>query len=314
MELPDGFAYVAVVRPEFSVLESPVVSADQLAEGTLRLRYEDIAQDGALAPSVLSAGVGVSVWEKLMANPAAQGMWSRGEIPILTRLVLASGEGPVSVGAPVTIRGAHRFSHVRLDSGEVDRILLEMWASARAPRGHTHGPVPGPEAEIVTAGRLYAEHVLTRLFAAKGDRKVRRLEVPGMPEVPAPEVPFVSPARTGELPMGAHALGEARMTSVAFGMSHSDANQHVNSLVYLRMAEDAALVHLKTLGRGPALSIELAEAAYRKPSFAGESLSLVLQAFETSHEGRARVGVFGGFVDEGGPLTEARTFVRLLFR
>jgi hypothetical protein len=302
------------MRPTFDLLVPPPVPEENLARGSLRLRYEDIAQDGSLALSVLSAGLGASVWEKLLAQPAARTMRDRGEIPILTRLVLAAGEGPISVADPLRMDGCFRFSHARLPSGEVDRILVEMWSSASAPRGSTYGPPSGPDAQVVTAGRLYAEHVLTRLFAPKEDRKIRRIELPSMPEVPGPEVPWVPPAKTAELFDGARPLGDTTSAKVAFGFTHTDANQHVNSLVYLRMAEDAALQRLASLGRDTQLVLDTAELAYRKPSFVGDVVSLELRAFESTHEGQPRLGVVGGFVDEGKPFEQARTFVRLTFR
>ena len=302
-----------VILP-FDFLEPPLVPPEQLAQGILRLRYEDITQDGGLALSVLLAGLGASVWAKLLSDPAGAPMRERGEIPILSRLVVAAGEGPISVAVPLAIEGRYRFAHVRQPSGEVDRILVEMWASARAPRGTTQGPTPAPDAGIVTAGRLYSEHVLTRLFASKEDRKVRRMAMPGVPEVPPPEVPLIPPARTATLPEGARSLGAPTSAPVAFGLGHTDSNQHVNSLVYLRIAEDAALVHLASLGHRPALALASAEVSYRKPSFAGDRLSVVLSAFEATVDGKTRLGVYGAFVEDGEPLERGRTFVRLRFR
>lgn len=262
---------------------------------------------------MLSAGLGASVWADLLRDEnATRGMRERGEIPILSRICLEAGAGPIAVGNPLEMAGTHRLSHVLDSSGEVERILVEMWAEASAPLGRTNGPAPERAGEVEVVGRIYAEHVLTRLFAAKEDRKVRAMDVPGQPRVPGPSVPLVQAASTFSLPEGAHPLDEARVhpSPVVFGLGHTDSNQHVNSLVYLRMFEDLALTTLGMIGQSPSRGLCSAELAYRKPSFAGDRLEVLVRPFETED---GALGAVGAFREQNHELSRARTFVRLVF-
>jgi hypothetical protein len=67
---------------------------------------------------------------------------------------------------------------------------------------------------------------------------------------------------------------------ITFGLVHTDSNMHVNSLVYLRMFEEAALRRLAQLGKGSAVLGRTLDIAYRKPCFAGQTMFVVEQAFE----------------------------------
>lgn len=297
------------------LLRAPDLGPEAKARATIRLRYEDVMQDGTLQVSVLSAGLGASVWQHLLVDEASRQMRESGEIPILSRLLLGAGEGPISVAAPLEIEGSYRLSHGCLPSGEVERIYVEMWAEARAPRGHTFGPTPEPGTDMITCGRLYAEHVVTRLFAPKGERKVRRLDHPNLPPVPGPQIPIVPARATFALPEGAVALAPETSREIVLGIGHSDSNQHVSSLAYLRLAEDAALIALRAHASNAApLAIESAELAYGKPSFGGEALAIVTRPFELTIDGKKRLGVSASFVEAGRAPEEGRTFVRLVFR
>jgi acyl-CoA thioesterase FadM len=79
-----------------------------------------------------------------------------------------------------------------------------------------------------------------------------------------------------------------------FGLVHTDSNMHVNSLVYLRVFEEAALRRFATLGRGASLLGRTLDIAYRKPCFAGQTMRVVQQAFEE----QGRLGVAAVLVDE----------------
>jgi len=299
--------------PDTDILTAPPFGPEATARGSLRLRYEDVTQDGSLQLSVLSAGLGASVWAHLLADETSRRMHEGGQIPILSRLVLGAGEGPISVAAPLEVHGAYRLSHGRLPSGEVERIYVEMWAEARAPRGHTFAPPPPADAETITCGRLYAEHVVTRLFAPKGERKVRHLDHPSLPPVPGPEIPIVAARSTFELPEGAAPVASELRRAVAFSLAHTDSNQHVSSLAYLRLAEDAAALALRGYTGSP-LSLARAELAYGKPSFAGDELSLVLRPFEATAAGKKSLGVVCAFTEPARAPEDGRTFVRLVFR
>jgi len=97
---------------------------------------------------------------------------------------------------------------------------------------------------------------------------------------------------------------------------HTDSNMHINSLVYLRMFEEAALRRFRALGQGSALLGRSLDIAYRKPCFAGQTMRVVQQAFE--HEGR--LGIAAVLVDDAEAqneeaLARARphAYVRILF-
>ncbi len=90
-------------------------------------------------------------------------------------------------------------------------------------------------------------------------------------------------------------LGSGRLdpTPVVFGLVHTDPNQHANFLAYPSFAEDAALRRLRELGESTSVLARVMEVGYRKPSFAGETLGLVLQAFRWNGD----LGIVAAFVD-----------------
>jgi acyl-CoA thioesterase FadM len=103
---------------------------------------------------------------------------------------------------------------------------------------------------------------------------------------------------------------------VVFGLVHTDSNRHVNSLAYLRMFEEAALRRFAELGKTSSWLGRSLEIVYRRPCFAGHSMRVVQQAFETE----GRLGIAATLVDAEGTvspesLAKARphTFVKILF-
>jgi hypothetical protein len=86
------------------------------------------------------------------------------------------------------------------------------------------------------------------------------------------------------VPEGAAALEPGRIADplpVVFGLVHTDSNMHVNSLVYLRLFEEAALRRLVALGRGSVVLARAVDIAYRKPCFAGQTMHVAQQAYES---------------------------------
>jgi acyl-CoA thioesterase FadM len=75
---------------------------------------------------------------------------------------------------------------------------------------------------------------------------------------------------------------------------HTDSNMHVNSLVYVRLFEEAALRRFAALGKGSALLGRMLDIAYRKPCFAGQTMRVVGQAFEQG----GRLGMAAALVGE----------------
>jgi hypothetical protein len=300
-----------------TVPRCPDLPAEQRAAASLPFRYEDIAQDGRMMLGALSPALGAVIWANLFKDhPAARELGRVGIVPILTRLVAEGLPGPFSVNTATTVTGAFQPAHAQRD-GKVDKLIFNMWAQMEAPHAHTFGPRPPEGAPLAVAGRVFAEHVLTRLFAPAADRKVTRLDVPGLPEVPPDVVAWRPPAAILELPEGAAPL-EADFSAdpqpVVFGLMHTDSNQHVNSLIYPRLFEEAAVRRFAAIGKSPAVLARFLEVGYRKPSFAGERLRIVLRTFTLGE----RLGAVGAFVtDDEATLAPAqakpRCCLKMLF-
>ncbi len=300
-----------------TVPASPELPAEQRASAPLPFRYEDIAQDGRVMLGALSPALGAVVWVRLLAHhPASRELHRAGIVPILSRLVAEGLPGPFSVSSTATVSGAFQAAHATID-GKVDKILFNMWAQMEAPHASTFGPRPPADAPLAVAGRVFAEHVLTRPFAPAGERKVTRLDVPGLPSLPPDAVVWRPASTILELPEGAEMLEpdfSADPQPVVFGLAHTDSNQHVNSLIYPRMFEEASLRRFAELGKSPAVLARFLEVGYRKPSFAGERLRIVLRTFTLG----SRLGAVGAFVtDDEAMLSPAqakpRCCIKMLF-
>jgi hypothetical protein len=227
----------------------------------------------------------------------ARAVSKAGIVPILTRLAIQGGGGPISVRRPVTADGRYQLLHTVDAKGEVDRLVMAMWVSMTAPKGRTHSPEIG---EPVWIGKVYAEHVFTRLFAPPEQRKVLSF---ALPELAGAGIPAVPPDRydwrPGEqllmLPDGAKPLDRSPEPDdhvTVFGVMHTDSNHHVNSLVYPRLFEEAALRRFATHERSAALLARQVEVAYRKPCFAGDKMRIELQAYVDADGAPCAVGTF----------------------
>jgi len=293
--------------------EEPKVSAKQRASAPVAFRYEDVCQDGRLMVSALPQGLGAVVWQRLLVHhPMTAAMRKAGIVPILTHVTLEGGEGPVSVAHAAQVNGSFRLGHTVNEQGEVNRLVLDMWATLNGRRGRTHGPPPEGAGESLFAGRVFGRHVFTRLFAPPAERKVLRFDVPELPTVPPERCDWQSFEGVASLPQGAETLeAEARPDDapLTFGLCHTDSNQHVNSMVYVRMFEEAALRRFANLGHSSVLLAKRVSIAYRKPFFAGERAEVVLQSFSW----RGQLGAVGHFVPEGKREERPHTFVHILF-
>lgn len=291
--------------------EPPALPDDQIATGKAYLRYEDVCQDGRVMLGVLPSALGLVVWRKLLGDhPITRLGRTDGVVPILTRFVIAGDEGTVSIARPLDVRGAYQLAHTRDRDGNVDRLLLNLWADLHGLKGRTYAPPPAGHGESVRVGRVYGEHVCTRLFAEPARRKVVRFDDPDLPEVPEAEHPWRAPSATLTLPDGAVPLDAEPVcaSTISLGLNHTDSNQHVNSLVYPRLFEHAALQHLAAHGRSTIILARYVEVAYRKPCFAGERVRILLRAYEHG----ARLGAVGTFVGETDP-DRPRCYVHLQF-
>ena len=244
----------------------------------VHLRFEDVTQDGRLVLEALPNALGPAIWRAILAHdPASQATFAAGIVPILSRFVLDGGPGPFSANAPVEAEGTCQLA--RTDDG---RYVLDMWAELHAPIGRTYGSTERA-GERALAGRIWAEHVLTRPFAAPGERRVSSLDYPGAPVVKATRAPSPPYEVIASIPEGATPLEPAKVLDpmpLTFGLVHTDSNMHVNSLVYVRLFEEAALRRFAALGKGTAVLGRTLDIAYRKPCFAGQTTHVVEQAFE----------------------------------
>jgi hypothetical protein len=289
--------YYRLAMPSLPAM--PEVPDDQRGETNARLRYEDVSQDGRLLVGALAPFLGPVIWSLVGKHSTTHEVSSHGVIPILTKLMLRGAPGPIAVRPMVQARGRYQLAHSRDAAGEVDKLFMNMWCQVEGPRGRTYGPPPEGRGEAVPVGEIFAEHVFTRLFAPPEARRVRRFELPGIEPVPAARHDFVPPDALLALPAGATWL-EPEMTPdeapVVFGLTHTDSNQHVNSLVYPRLFEEAALRRLDREKHGAKLLCRALDVFYRKPCFAGDRARVLLRLARGAD---GRLGAIGGFVPEG---------------
>jgi hypothetical protein len=283
----------------------PIPQDAQRATATAYQRFEDVTQDGRLVLEAIPNALGPAVWRAIIGrDPAALELFARGIVPVLSRFVLEGEEGPLSANGAVEADGA-----CQLTRSADGRIVLDMWADLRARRARTYGP-NDPAAEKILVGRAYAEHVLTRPFAPAGERRVRDLDFPGAPQIVASRAASPPPESIAALPEGATPLDpDMRLDPVplTFGLLHTDSNMHVNSLVYVRLFEEAAIRRFVELGRGANVLGRTMDIVYRKPCFAGQTMRIVQRAFEAE----GRLGVVSTLVE--GPESRPNASVRMTF-
>jgi hypothetical protein len=278
----------------------------------LRPRYDDVSQDGKVQLTTMMPGLG-AVWRSF-GETKELGAWFReqGILPVLRRLVIAGEGGPFSAGCPLESTGTWRLAR---ETGG-DRIFLDMWLEVRAPNARTLAPPPAADAPRVLAGRIHAEHVLTKPFAPPGERKVTRIDVPGLPSVPDDTHPFEeAEALVAGLPL-------ERIAERRFGAIHTDSNQHVNSLVYARLFEEAVVAELfdraSELGlTRPADYLSRAlEIRWRKPLFAGDRAAILLHlSAQPTTSGPPAILASGCFLPaDAPPDTKPSCTIRMLLR
>lgn len=279
------------------------------ASGPVHMRYEDVCQDGRVALNGLPHAIGEIVWRQLLKDhPLSTGLREHGVVPMLTRLCLVGSAETVSVRRPLEGQGSFELAHTTDSDGAVNRVLLLIWLSLHGVRARSHGPPPPGAGEPVTVGRVFAEHVFTRPFGPPELRKVSRMpDAFGFPDgVPPARVAWRSAEELGQLPDGVVALDPEPILDPAgavFGLSHTDTNQHVNSLVYPRLFEEAALRRFAALGCGSRLLARSAEIAFRKPFFAGDRARIAVRAYRRGD----KLGAVGSFLPEIGPIGAAES-------
>jgi hypothetical protein len=275
------------------------------ATARVHLRYEDVSQDGRLLLEVLPNALGAAVWSaQLEGDSFAKTCIQHGVIPILSRFVIEGTPGPFGVTKPLGVTG--RF---QLAQGE-DRVFLNMWAELTGPIGRTYPPKPENAGTIAPAGHIFGEHVFTRLFAPPGERRVKKLDFPGAPESLAPYAQRAF-ASMLDLPSDAKPLDPLSVDEapVVFGVVHTDSNQHVNSLVYIRLFEEVALRRFAELGRRDVVLARKMEIAYRKPCFAGDRMRVHVRAAEVD----GRLAAVTAISKEGDGPEKAHAAARIVF-
>lgn len=280
--------------------EFPSVPPSQRGEGAMYVRYEDVAQDGSLKVGGMPAAVGLVCMGKLFfRTDLSRQTRPLGIVPILTRLTMQTTNGPVSVRKKIEVDGLYQLAHTRGADGSVARILVNSHAELYAPVGRTHPPEPPNAGERIHVGRVFAEHAFTRPFGPASERKVLALPTPGGLLVPETELVARDALAALREPEPATWLDAALVedaTPLVFGLAHTDSNQHVNSLVYPQLFEDAALRRVAELGRSTrALLVDFIDVTFRKPCFAGERVFVWLRAFERD----GKLGAAGYLGPEG---------------
>jgi len=285
----------------------PELPADHVATAGFALRYEDVAQDGRMMVTALPPAIGWTVWSQLLVQHPAREVQKRGIVPILTRLTVDGTEAAIRVDRPVEATGGFQLAHHGAD-GDRLRLFMNMWVEVRGAGGRLMPRTPaGPP---VVAGRVFAEHTFTKLFAPPDQRRVTRADVDDLPE-PFVDYAFPGAATAMQPPDGATALDDDYLpddADVCFGLDHTDSNQHVNSLVYPRLFAEAALRRLARHGRPRGLLVRHLDIAYRKPSFAGDRVRVHLRTFTLGD----RVGAAGYLVGDGEPPGKPRCAARIL--
>lgn len=285
------------MRLPFFVPPPPDVDASQRSECELFPQFEDISQDGRLLFPALPNAVGELMWRRLFeSNPHTSGLRARGIVPILSRFAAEMGGGPITPRSRIFGSGRFQLAHQRAEDGSVQRLFINMWADVSADPA-----IPRPEnacASWPRVGRIFAEHIFTRPFAAPEERRVVSFAgIPGLPEIPEAEHDFRPNHEVAALPAGAHPLEAQLNLDVAptvFGLQHTDYNRHVNSLVYVRLFEEAVLRRLADMRFETSLLPTFVEIAYRKPFFAGTQLRFALRAFRFDES----LGAVGAYVSE----------------
>ena len=283
----------------------PVFPPGHSATTSGYLRYEDVTQDGRLIPIATPASL-AGLWREVpRKDDAHRKALQQGVIPIMTRLTLVSLEQSIRVDHPVSSTLGFVLAH-DIHDGEVSRLFMNVWSEMRGTSGRLgRKPTAGEQA---LAGTVFAEHTFTRLLAPPDQRKVTKLAVDGYPEVP--ELRYAAPAPTTaqDLPEGARWLDELGPDAAeyVFTLDQTDSNQHVNSLVYIRIFHDAINRRLAATGRSLKMRSRAVDIAYRKPSFAGDKARIHLRLFE--HQGGLGAA---GRVD-GADDSKPRCYVRVL--
>jgi hypothetical protein len=286
----------------------PDIEENHRSQGSGELRYEDVAQDGRLSIHAMPQAIGW-VWQDLMAKlPATMQMARQGVIPILTRLVIHSFESPVRVDKPMHSDGGFYLAR----NLAADKLFLNMEANVRGAGGRMI-PETGPF-DLCAAGHVFAEHTFTNIFAAAGKRAVTSLDTPGYPKIPTEIYDAAPPHNAGQLRTDDAWIVPCQRVAdqLATSLDHTDSNQHVNSLTYIRFFIDAVQRRIQQaisegvpIQKRPRL-VRAVEIAYRKPCFAGDVIQADVGLFASAvavSANKSPVAASGEMLGAAGALT-----------
>ncbi len=259
----------------------------------MQLRYEDATMDGHMIPIAAPAAL-APIWrEVLRDHPGARNALQRGIMPILTRLTIHTSGLSIRVDHPVETHNGFLLAHDRLGD-EVTRLFMNIWCSIDGIEGRIGPTLPG--SERVPAATIFAEHTFTRPFAPPGQRRVLRLGVDGYPDIP--ELRYVQPAPSSaaDAPRGATWVDETLPDTAeyVFTLDQTDGNQHVNSLVYIRLFGEAVNRRLASSGRALRARMHAVDIGFRKPCFAGDRVRAHVRLFQRGSELGAAGTIIGG--------------------
>jgi len=296
----------------FPAPTAPVFPPGQSTTSERHLRYEDCTQDGRLIAVAVPPAL-AALWQTVLAqHPGARSASVAGVVPLMTRLTVSSVDQAIRVQRPVETVSGFELAHDRDAAGAVSKLFLNVWADVKAIPGRAGRGAPRPASrDLVIAGRAFAEHVFTRPFAPVDQRRVVSLAgVDGYPDLPATRYAQPAPGSAGEAPDGAAWLDELTPDAVdiVFTLDQTDANQHVNSQVYVRHFLAAVQRQLAAGGHPANIRSKAFDIAYRKPSFVGERVRAFVRLFALGdHLGGA------GFIAGPGEEAKPRCYVRALF-
>jgi hypothetical protein len=296
----------------FPAPAAPAFPPDHASTNPLYPRYEDCTQDGRLNTLAVPPALATLWNSRDHRSLAASQARSSGLISLLTRLTVTSLDQPVRVNRPFEANCGFQLAHDRDAAGAVSRLFMNVWCEVR---GRPHVPaaqrVPGGGRELALAGQAFAEHTYTRPFGPPDQRRVISFAgIDGMPDVPEPRYHQPAPASAAEAPDGATWLDElaADPVDTAFLLDHTDANQHVNSLVYVRLYLDAMCRRLAAARQPAKLRSRGFDIAYRKPSFVGDRIRAHIRLFT---HGELVGGA--GFLAAAGEEARPRCYVRAVY-
>ena len=288
----------------FPAPPAPTFPEGQSTSQPMALRFEDVTQEGHLLPIAIPPSLGPLWRECVVPHPGTRNAIAAGVIPILTRLTVIAAEHPVRADRPAEVQAG--FVLARDGGSDADRRLyFNVWSQLRATAGKlSRHAEPGA---LATAGTLFAEHTFTRLLAPPDQRRVTRLDVAGYPALPELVYDAPAPATAADAPPDARWLDELAPdpAEYCFTLDQTDSNQHVNSLVYIRVFLDAVNRRVAAIGRPLRVRSRAIDIAYRKPSFAGDRVRAHLRLFELA-------GSLGAAGQIAGSDGKTRCYVRAL--